>query len=855
MPVKNQRRSFILRATLGYAAFAAIWIFVSDQLLGAFIDVDAITWLATAKGLLFVLVTSLILFHALHVVPSADPGTGNASLLDSFSQGVAESRWPRWLIYTFAALITLAMLLVRIKIGTQFGDRQFLILFIFPITLSALMGGLGPGLMATLLSVLGVVYFTLPPVHGFLGKSAIDTFQWVALLATGILMSWLSESLHRSLRSAEAHRTMLNAVVSGTSDAVFVKDIEGRYVLFNEAAGRFVGKSPADVIGHDDSFLFSTESAQRVMATDREILTSRMTKSVEEVVENLMGSHFTFHATKGVLFGQDGSAVGTFGISRDITQRLQVESELRESEQRFATVFRTSQVGISMALLEDGRMVDVNEALLEMVGFKYDELIGRTSAELGIWPDPVRREERYRALRAGGDLGASEETLRRKDGSTIDVQCTSSVIHLGGQAFALGTFVDISLTKQAQRALEDQHQSLENLVAQRTADLDAARKQAEQLARVKSEFLANMSHEIRTPMNGVLGLAQIGYRESVGHKSQRTFLRILESGQLLVSIINDILDFSKIDAGKMRIESIPVDIRKVIEKSTDMLRPRAEAKRLRMSVQTSDALPSHCMTDPVRLEQILTNLLSNAVKFTKEGSVTLTCECEGNTLVVRVLDTGIGMTGDQIARLFTAFEQADGSTTRHFGGTGLGLAITSRIAALMDGSVKVSSVPGAGSTFEVRLPLIEAANEAFDLAGTDPSVSAPHQSLSGIRVLVVEDNEVNQLVLREMLSMEGAVVTTVDGGDQALRTIDSLGAQAYDLILMDVQMPEMDGYEATRRILQIAPGMAIVGQTAHAMQDELDKCVAAGMQAHMSKPIDAQVLRRTVLRYARRPST
>jgi CheY-like chemotaxis protein len=252
------------------------------------------------------------------------------------------------------------------------------------------------------------------------------------------------------------------------------------------------------------------------------------------------------------------------------------------------------------------------------------------------------------------------------------------------------------------------------------------------------------------------------------------------------------------------------------------------------------------------LQQILTNLLSNAIKFTSSGSITLSCERDGDQLLFRVQDTGIGMTEDQIARLFTPFEQADGSTTRHFGGTGLGLAITKRITDLMQGSVAVSSAPGMGSRFEVRLPLRESSAHATLPSVREQQALDSARSVNGLRVLVVEDNEINQLVLSEMLTAEGVDVHIVSSGLQAVELVARNGSADFDLVLMDVQMPEMDGYEATRRILQLAPDTPIVGQTAHAMHEELAKCIACGMLAHIAKPIDAQLLLRTVQQYARR---
>jgi signal transduction histidine kinase len=299
-------------------------------------------------------------------------------------------------------------------------------------------------------------------------------------------------------------------------------------------------------------------------------------------------------------------------------------------------------------------------------------------------------------------------------------------------------------------------------VAERTADLVSARAEAERLARVKSEFLANMSHEIRTPLNGVLGLAHIGFRESRGRdKAQDAFARILSSGQLLLGIINDILDFSKIEAGKLRIEAIPMDLARTIGDTLELMEERAQAKGLALRLRHLSDLPESCISDPLRVGQVLINLLSNAIKFTERGSVTLSVGQEGGQLMFEVSDTGIGMSEGEVAKVFAPFEQADNSTTRKFGGTGLGLTITHRIVELMGGTLHAHSRPGVGSTFEVRLPWVPVDTVVRDSHSVGPLLpeGGAGARLTGLRVLVAEDNEVNQMVLEEFLMAEGAEVS------------------------------------------------------------------------------------------------
>jgi signal transduction histidine kinase/ActR/RegA family two-component response regulator len=382
---------------------------------------------------------------------------------------------------------------------------------------------------------------------------------------------------------------------------------------------------------------------------------------------------------------------------------------------------------------------------------------------------------------------------------------------------------------------------------------EEALQAAEQLAQVRRQFLANMSHEIRTPLNGVLGFAQIGVRHCDDPaKVRNAFEKILASGNLLLGVINEILDFSKIEAGKLAVEQGVVDLDAVIGHVFELVRDRAQAKHLELVVERMPALPRYCQGDTLRIGQVLLNLLSNAVKFTEVGTVALAVAVHGQRLIFRVWDTGIGMTRQQLDQLFNPFHQADGSTTRRFGGTGLGLAISKRLAELMSGDISVLSEPGKGSTFEFQMPFIPAdvqAKEAIERNAAVPRVTRP---LAGFSLLVVEDDPLNQAMLRDTLFEAGAEVMLADNGAEAVARVQQAGAKAYDAILMDIQMPEMNGYEATQQIRALAPDLPVIGQTAHAFGEDRDKCLAAGMVEHLAKPIDADVLVRAVLRHARR---
>ncbi|MDD4880782.1 MAG: ATP-binding protein, partial [Gallionellaceae bacterium] len=426
-----------------------------------------------------------------------------------------------------------------------------------------------------------------------------------------------------------------------------------------------------------------------------------------------------------------------------------------------------------------------------------------------------------------------DEVYWHADGHPIPVMYAMNPLLLDGKVTgAVISVIDISEQRAAAQARE------QALIA------------AEDLARLRSEFLANMSHEIRTPINGVLGFAEIGARNyQDSEKARYAFQQILGSGKRLLGVINDILDFSKIEAGKLNVEMTEVSLAEVIRQAIELARERVQAKHLKLLAKLAPDMPMTFLGDPLRIGQVLTNLVSNAVKFTEAGSITLSASRQGDALVFKVMDTGIGMNAEQQAQLFQPFQQADGSITRKYGGTGLGLAISRRILELMGGEIRVESQPGLGSTFEFRLPYVEATVRT-GAAIPDRLATATGKPLTGLSILVAEDDRVNQEMLETILVDAGAWVVMVGNGREAVERVMKDGGGAYDIVLMDVQMPKMDGYEATRQISVLAPSLPIIGQTAYAMTEEKARCLEAGMVDHIAKPIDSRTLVQLVLQHA-----
>ena len=520
---------------------------------------------------------------------------------------------------------------------------------------------------------------------------------------------------------------------------------------------------------------------------------------------------------------------------------------LLERERKISVILSTAPVGIGVSVK---RVIsEANEALCELIGYSREEIIGLSTPELYEPPAEAERVLQLRDAQIESDGVCVVETCwRKKSGQTVSILLTITPLvpaDVGkGVVFAA---LDITGRKRYEAQLETQ-------VAQRTADLSAALDAAKVADQAKDTFLANVSHELRTPLNAVIGMTSLARLSSTEPRQQDQLNKVISAGKTLTSLINDLLDLSKIAAGYLELENNTFSLRGVVHRCNSVISFRAAEKGLQLVEEVDDTLHDALIGDPLRVEQILLNLLSNAVKFTAAGRVELRIRRQPGVepkigLNIEVEDSGVGMSEAQIGRLFQPFIQADSSMSRKYGGTGLGLAICKNLVEMMGGEISVRSIAGQGTIFSVRLCFEP--GEINDIPAPESHGGEAAVLYHDATILVVEDQVLNREIVEALLKMVGIAARMAVNGQEALEILAESGPDAFDLVLMDIQMPVMDGLTATR-MLRGWPGferLPVIAMTAHTMTHEKKQSAVVGMNDHIGKPFDNASFYRTLARW------
>lgn len=651
-----------------------------------------------------------------------------------------------------------------------------------------------------------------------------------------------------SIASDLAMSLEITRAILGTAiNPIITIDSAGNICSFNPAAERLFGYSVSEVIGanvkiimpqpyhsaHDEYLSrYMHEGDPHIIGIGREVVGKKKD-----------GSTFPVHLSVGRM--DVGGAVMFVGILVDISERKAAEAELAKSLETTRAILDTA-INPIITIDAVGHVCSFNPAAEKLFGYDRSDVLGQNIKV--IMPEPYHSEhDGYlsRYLREGEPhiIGKGREVVgRKKDGSTFPMHLSVGRMEAAGEPMFVGIIVDITERKLAEAELLQHRDRLAEMVAIATSELKLAKEDAEAGARSKSAFLANMSHEIRTPMNAIIGFAEVVLQDdSLSRETREHVVTILRASRSLLGIINDILDVSKLESNKFTLELIPFHLPSVMRDLQRSIEPALAEKDLSFICYIDTNVPARIIGDPTRLQQILLNLVGNAIKFTPRGEiyVKISKKIGGDFIHFSISDTGIGMTESQLAKVFDAFTQADISTTRHFGGTGLGTTISKQLVEQMQGEIWVESAWEKGTTFHFTAHLPPADQEQRCFNELDISEDF-YRSPRIFNILLAEDMETNASLAMLRLAQQGHHVDWMKNGKETLQAAIGGG---YDLVLMDVMMPEMDGLEATRRIRahEAVNGLSpvpIIALTASVMREDHERCVAAGMTKVAAKPID-----------------
>lgn len=647
------------------------------------------------------------------------------------------------------------------------------------------------------------------------------------------------------------NETRFRDISLSMADWIWEVDKEGKYTYSAGNIKEITGYEPKEILGKTPFDFMPAGEAERIGLQFEEILSKK--KPIVDLVNwNLKkdGTPICL-LTNGVpFFDAEGELSGYRGVDKDITVQYQTEKALRENETRHRTIMDTCADPIVVYDLK-GRVTYLNPAFTKIFGWTHEELLGK---RIDFVPAEAEAEtqEAIKKVLAEKTLTGFESRRFSKTGKMVDVRIGAALIHDESDVPSgmVINFQDITLQKQI------------------VLDLEMAKNKAEEASRAKSDFLANMSHEIRTPMNGIIGMTELTLAMDLTPEQHEYLTMVKMSADALLSLINDILDFSKIEAGKLELESIDFNLCTLLENVADTLALKAHEKGLELISHMDPEVPAALIGDPGRIRQIIVNLVGNALKFTESGEIVIKAEIEAERedsvqLHFIVSDTGIGIPPHKLDTIFQSFEQADMSTTRKYGGTGLGLAISQQLVALMDGKIWVES-PGTYpldiySDIEDQHPHSEGPGSifhftaCFGLGRSKKKVPVQHsrKSLYGLRVLIVDDNYTNRRLLRDILLGWKLAPETAENGRNALDLLEKAfrSGTSYDLVLLDMQMPEMDGFSVAKIIKSAVYGtdVKIIMISSLGMRGDSARCKEIGISGYLTKPVKQSELLDSIL--------
>ena len=694
-------------------------------------------------------------------------------------------------------------------------------------------------------------------------NSTVEAALWTAPLrnSEGVVegvVGMLADITERRRDERALHKAneTLKTLIQACPLRIIILDVEGNVQNWSPQSERDLGWTQEETVGRP---------LPLVMESDREgfrefleeIKAGHCIEGVEKRVRRKDGAEVDISLWAAPLRNPQGEITGSITVVADITERKQDERKLRESEERYRELFENAHDIVCVTDLE-GRLKSLNRAAELATEYAREDVLGKHLGQLLAPRDSARFPGQIASMLAGGGSVKDEMTILSKDGREILLEIVSRLVFDKGRPVGVqGIGRDITERKRHQEELARYARELQ----QKNEELSAALVAARAAAEAKSRFLANMSHEIRTPMNGVTGMLDLLLASPLSPEQQDCAKTVQASAEALLVVINDILEFSSIESGKLELGTEPFELAPVVNEVCALLGVQARRKGLQLHSHLDPSLPRMLLGDASRLRQILSNLVGNAIKFTDSGEVAVRVALERGTshtatLRVTVRDTGIGIDSDHCVELFNSFVQGDNSAARKYGGSGLGLAISKQLVEMMKGRIGFESEAGLGSTFWFTATFqkygARVATDSRTAAGEPrpPIAVAASISPADVCVLLAEDNQVNQRIALRMLGKSGFRVDVVSDGRQAA---DAVKSGKYDVVLMDVHMPGMDGFAATAEIRgreRDGARLPIIAMTARAMAGDREECLAAGMDDYLTKPIQMEELCRTILRWA-----